>query len=320
MQRFLLKILGIIGPLLFFVIVYFSLHIFRNLRAGIPIDFISKLKNSEIIICGDSRADRQLDPAIFHFKTKLNTLNMAKGVWDLYTLSKTLLESKVESKIIVISASSWQFNDGAIDNGYFSLESFLGLSFLERIKLYRHHPLNLFLIQNSLLKYSLFNNTSVQNLGPYQRNLNVDFNKQPCSEFKIDKNWFENNPFYKTPNAYIYKRQLLLQALNNLQRLRNCKILIYNGPVSENFIEAANSRIVGIEKQFDEFMTVECKKRKLVYHSFFDDKSIRKKEFYYDPQHLCEFGTTFFSEKVVNLLYSKGLLKHKRQNEVIKQN
>src|ERR1700712_4204281 len=64
----------------------------------IPKNYKAHFQSADIIICGDSRADNNLDPAIIQDSTKLKTVNIAKGAWDLYAMSKALREVKIKNK------------------------------------------------------------------------------------------------------------------------------------------------------------------------------------------------------------------------------
>lgn len=287
-----------------FLIFLFVFPQLKRPKFRIPEDFVSKIDQAEIIICGDSRADRQLDPSVIYSQTHLNTLNIATSSGELYTFSKNLVESRISNKIIIISASFFQINDGAIDFGYFDLGSYKDLSFPERVRMYYSRPSEFLLMQARLVQKSLdYHSTEEGFGGNYQRKINEDFDRRPCSGFKIDKKWFRNHPWYKSPRTDGARRKLLVKGLYNLSTLKNCKILIYNGPVSKVFSDLAKSNgIYELEKGYDNFMEAECKKNGIFYHSFLQDTSIRESNLYYDPQHLCADGAALFSSEIVKVL------------------
>ncbi len=310
MRFFIIKVLGILtlsGTI--FLVILFVLPQLRRPKYEISEEFVNKIDQADIIICGDSRADRQLDPAVIYRLSHLKTLNIASSSGELYTFSNYLKESRVSNKIIIISASFFQFNDGAIDFGYFDLDSYNDLSFLEKVRMYYSRPSEFILMQSRSVQESLdFNSTKV-GFGNYRRKINEDFDRQPCRGFEINKRWFNDHPWYKSLRTDGVKRKLLVKGLYNLSTLSKCKIFVYNGPVSEVFSNLAKSNgIYELEKSYDNFMQTECEKNGIVYHSFLQDTSIRESNLYYDPQHLCGDGISIFSTEIIKLLHDYKII------------
>jgi hypothetical protein len=312
MRVFILKVCKLFSlSILLFIILYFVLPSFTFFKNNFPPpSFKQNLRNVDIIICGDSRADRQLDPLIMHELVKLNVINIATSSWDLYATSKCLKEADVSNKIIVISASYFQINDGAIDNGYFSFESFLDLSLIDKMKLYKHKPSQLISMQSRAFRNFFKGGNSLGNWGNYNRKLNYAFNKQSCSFFNINPNWFKSHPWYKSPKTDGVKQMLLYKALLNLSNLKNCKILIYNGPVSDKFLQLSKTYgVYELESNYDVFMYNACNKFGFIYHSFLQDTTFRSSDLYSNPQHLCEKGAVKFTSAIVDILYANRFLK-----------
>jgi hypothetical protein len=305
MKYFLTKAsIIVISPIVLSIFIFFSIPQIITPKNDIPDGFIKSIEKTKIIVAGDSRADRQIDPRVIQQNTNSDILNIASTGWDLYSLSKMLLKTNVHDKIIVISASYFQFNDGAIDNGYLSLESYSDLSILQKVFLYSQRLDELFSIQLNLFEQSISSNYSNYYFGNYHRKNNLEFDEQECESFEISSTWFDHHPWYKSPNTAGIKMKLLLKSLDNLSSLKNCKVLIYNGPVSDKFIKYGSPKgIIDMEKKYDSFMSSMCKKRGIVYHSFLGDSSLTDLSLYYDPQHLCKKGVPLFSNKISDLLY-----------------
>jgi hypothetical protein len=313
MRQFLIKtsVLLLLAALLFVGIVLVLCtvpRISKPLRE-LPLGRKINLDTCDILICGDSRADEQLAPEIFYKKTGLNTLNIAQSVWDLYSVSKCLLAGSVSNKLLVISTSSFQTNDGAIDQGYLGLDSYAALSFSDRCKLYHNKPKDFFQMQTDLFIHAVEKLPLMRSMGHVERRMNADYYKRPCSPPRVDKAWLHRHPWYKAPSSNGIKQRLMLSALQNLSKLKNCHVFIFNGPVCSDFYNlATESGVMKIEEDFDAFMATACGRYNFTYYSFIKDSTLRNNSLYADPQHFCEAGAEVFSSRVCNLLISNGLI------------
>lgn len=144
MKKFLLKIFSFFLVLFTFLnlTIIISDYILDDVHLDTSMEIKIKMLNidttkTNIIIAGDSRAERQLIPKIIKSKTGINTINIAVSGGDLvstiYSIKKFFSNSDL---IFVISASSWQINDGAIDQGYMSLKCFQKLTLKEKYQVY----------------------------------------------------------------------------------------------------------------------------------------------------------------------------------------
>lgn len=279
--------------------------VLRVRQPKVPPEVISRLAECDVIVCGDSRAARQIDPSVIFEMTGLKTINIATTAWDIYSVSKSLKEAGISGKTIVISTSFFQINDGAVDNGYVSLESFQDISFTDKMKLYRRRPDNLLLMQASLFGDFVTRRSLAMNFGDVQREINVEFENESCKTFNIDEDWLRRHAWYKSPDIDGIKRKLMEQALENLSSLSDCQIIIYNGPVSQAFMDLAKANgVEDMERSFDSFMIGASKKYGLRCYSFLDDVTLRDANLYYDPQHLCGEGVKRFSGEIGDILMS----------------
>ncbi len=303
-RKFLFKTVGIVGAsVLCFLISIFGIPLWIHDVVAIPDGFTEKTANIEVIVCGDSRADRQIIPAIFKQKTNLDVINIAATSQDLYTWSNSLLAAKVSNKIIVISASFFQVNDGANDFAFLNLGTFADMTLKEKLELYRSTPLEMVLMQTRLANASVFRRVHKDDFGNAHRQMNIDFYEKKCETFEISADWFNAHWWYKHPEISGIKRFFLEQAFENLSRLQNCKILIYNGPVSHSFLKYADDAgVLDLEETYDEIMDELGQKYKIQFRSFLKDSSLQNDSFYYDPQHLCVDGAAIFTEKIGMLI------------------
>lgn len=300
----MVKTCGLVGTsVIFFLVSIFGLPFLIHDNVAVPDSFIKKIANVEVIVCGDSRADRQIIPAIFKQKTKLDLINIAATSQDLYTWSNSLLAAKVSNKIIVISASFFQINDGANDFAFLNLGTFSDMTLKQKLELYTNSPVEMLLMQTRLANASVFGRVHKDDFGNAHRQVNVDFYEKKCDTFKVGADWFKAHWWYKHPEISGIKRIFLEKAFENLSRLQKCKIFIYNGPVSDSFLKYADdSGVLHLEETYDEIMVELCQKYKIKFHSFLKDSSLKNDSFYYDPQHLCVDGAAIFTEKIGMLI------------------
>jgi hypothetical protein len=302
--KFVVKGSLVVGiSVLFFLGIIFIIPVFKKSSIVTPPEFNVNIKDASIIVCGDSRADRQIDPAVIKSKTNLNVINIAATGQDFYTWSKALQAAGVKNKTIVISASFFQINDGANEFPLFNLGTFADMNFRQKIKMYRHNPVDFILMQTKLAFHVLFGKKQDYIFGNFQRRLNVDYFKQDCKRFEINSGWFKNHSWYKSPVTNGVKLDFLNKALTNISKLENCKVLIYNGPVSNSFMQFAGN-ILFWERDYDRIMATLCKNYNISYMTFLNDSTIRDDRFYYDAQHLCSIGAFEFSNKMAEILIS----------------
>lgn len=288
-----------------FIVSIFLVPAFFKDKIEVPADFSSKLDNVKVIICGDSRADRQIDPSIVHQKTGYDVLNMAATSQDLYTWSNSLVAANVSDKIIIISASFFQINDGANDFSFFNVGTFSAMTFSDKLRLYRGNPTEIILMQTKLAYGSVLNKTHKEDFGNYHRKVNMDFHKKECNSFKISSKWFKGHWWYKGADLNGVKHKYLEKAFERLSKLKNCLILIYNGPVSESFLKhAAKTDVLNLERNYNQILNSLCNKYNFKFISFIDDRSLQNDNLYYDPQHLCLNGAQLFSEKISKIIDS----------------
>jgi hypothetical protein len=272
-------------------------------KKELPQGFKRKLDVADVIICGDSRADRQLDPGIIKSKTRLNVINIASTSQDLYTWSESLAMAGVNGKTIIISASFFQINDAANDFAFFNLNTFSDMDFKDKIEMYKNDYLDLILIQTKLAYSSILKKTHKSDFGNNLRSVNEGYMSKECGYFAITEDWFDKHFWYQSPEIGGIKQKFLKKAIANLASLEGCKIIIYNGPVSDSFAKAASlNGILDLEKQYDAIMLELCGKYGIHFISFLNDSTFGNDQFYYDPQHLCITGAIEFSNKIADML------------------
>ncbi len=290
----------------FKIIFYFSalttlcFSVLLGMKYDKTVDIIGQknIDSAQILILGDSRAARQINPVIINKVTGINVLNIAESSMDLYSLTFRLKKLNVKDKLIIISASSWQMNDGATANGYFRMEAFNDLNGYRKIQLYSDNLIELKL----MLSNSLFSNHNYS-VGDKSRLINSGFKSLECREFDT-VNMFENHPWYRNINLNGVKAELLKQALRELNTI-DCKgIIIYNGPVSIDFASKAKyNGVWRMENEYSNTIARFIEKEELKRITFFDLRNLSgfNNNDYYDPQHFCEKGANKFTNRIIQI-------------------
>jgi len=92
----------------------------------------------EVLVAGDSRAERQIVPAVIETVTGWKAANIGTNACDLITLQNAIVRHPLPAsvRVLIVSASIFQANDGAIDAGYMSTACLLNMTPWERIRVY----------------------------------------------------------------------------------------------------------------------------------------------------------------------------------------
>lgn len=304
LKQFIVKLfLLIVLSLILFIGSIVGIPMAVSNKISVPEQFILKVNEADILICGDSRADRQLNPTVINEMTGLRVVNFASTGQDLYTWSKALVAASVHDKTIVISASFFQINDGANSPTAINLSTFQDMNFSQKLKMYKMNVPTFFMIQTKLANAVLMNKLQIRLFGNYRRELNEEFTRKKCNPFSVDIDWMKSHGWYARPNISGVKRIFLEKAMHNFSKLKNCRIVIYNGPISNSFkILATQTGIMDLEKLYDSEMKQICNKFGFSYKTFIEDLTVQSDDLFYDPQHLCDKGAQLFSEKMSSIL------------------
>ena len=269
------------------------------IKSNVSIEIINKesIDASQILILGDSRADRQINPTFLGDLTKKKCLNIGESSLDLYSLTLRLEKVNLKNKILIISASSFQINDGSIDQGYFRIEAFNALSFQQKLDLYFWKPNEL----KKILSKNILSGFKINlTLGNENSNMNDGYTNISCKNF-ITTEFIKNHPWYKKNTKLGIKNILLARALITLNKISCKQIFIYNAPIYKEFKNLA------VKNGFWEYEIEFCKQIKKLIKMY----NLKKIKFYdltcldgfdksdfYDPHHLCENGANKFTERI----------------------
>ena len=323
MRKFLINIMWFLIILLVInIIIFLGINIIQSMvldndSLNYSLDSkISKLvidtNKINIIIAGDSRAERQLSPKIICKNTGLNTINIAVGGCDLVTTTAAIKNKypSCSKMVFIIGVSSSQINDGAIDRGYFFLKSFQKMTLWEKFILYKSNLWEMPRTQFQLLGKVIdkFNNKIPEYDESIIKELGfMGIDSSLISSFRnINIERLKNShPWYKDLNqngALWIEFKKALSEIGNM----NAFFILYQPPISPYWkINTAKSVIDLAEKEYSKKLANEIQKyNNILFLDFYTNEINELNDnMYYDVQHLNIKGAEVFS-----VLLSKKIL------------
>ncbi|MCB9427108.1 MAG: hypothetical protein H6584_08820 [Flavobacteriales bacterium] len=270
-----------------------------------------------IIVAGDSRAERQLIPKIIKTHTGINSINVAVSAGDL-ALTVPALSAYSDSDVFVISASSWQINDGAIDHGYLSYKCFQQIGLVDKIKLYRNDTKELLNMYAGLFTYVLRHLFLDSNYSYDEEVIKEEGFMGIQSVLKVNMkevtHLIGSHSWYKNINSKGCRFQVLIESLNRLDE-KGSLVFIYQPPVSPIWKEQTKNTEIGMfEKEYSKKLDSLCAKSdNIIFYDFYStDISQLKNEMYYDYQHLNRKGAEVFS-KLISEKIKLDMAKYSKQ-------
>ncbi len=282
-------------------------------------NFTLDSKKLNILIAGDSRAEQQLIPKIFEEQYGYNSFNIATNSCDLVSTVASINKHYVNSKdkiLFIISSSSAQINDGAVDFGYLSYIALTKLTLEEKLKLYKGRYADLFTlirrntIEDIVSKFNLnplsnevINNKGVKFVdGELQTNL-------PYTNQELN-----NHQWYKNISVNGYRKRIFKEAFHILGNMQH-QFIIMQPPVSPYFRKAIKGTpIEQMEKEYSlllgnlakEYDNIE------ILDYYINDIKELENNMYYDSQHLNKDGALIFSKlvskEIKNILMTLNVL------------
>ena len=282
---------------------------------------ISVVKDPNVIVAGDSRAERQLVPNIIMRDNALKVINVASSSGDLVSFVAAIKKYHLDKKnrIFVLSVGISQVNDGATDDGYMSDKCFQRLSIMARLSIYKGNLWNLCLIQRRLsikLLAKVLHLDRDLDLGgrnPPSENgylgvhgvLKGELPATELNRLLISHSWYKNVALEGE------KWKIFQKALSELGRM-NGRFIIYQSPISPAWrLYTADSFVDRAEVKYSKMLGNEIRKYRNV--SFIDFYSTVNAnltdEMFYDFQHLNTQGAKVFSEMLASKIREIGAAK-----------
>jgi hypothetical protein len=317
MKKFILKSSKfILFPVFIFFIIDTLINIYsfdKGLNSLIDAK-ISKLPIIEgkmnIVIAGDSRAERQLIPEIIEKKTGFNTINIAVSNGEIIS-TVTAIKKKYSTSnfIFVISASSWQINDGATSPGYLSEKCFQKATIFEKIKLYKNDVVGFTKIYGRLIgeftssiSYPNYNYDEeiIKNKGF----LGIEGVFEEMETKEEIESYIQRHRHYKNFENNGIRWRVFKESIKELDALESTSIIIQPplSPYGKSFTK--NTIIERAEKEYSQKLNnLSFGFEKIIFYDFYSkDELVIKDSLYYDYFHLNKQGAILYSQKIGDIL------------------
>lgn len=320
MSKFFIKLFLFLLPVLIFMALprFTKFIMDSDLEAKIN-TFLPDGNDVEIIIAGDSRAERQLIPNIFEKETKKMTVNIAKDVGDVMSLlySNNKYNFIDSNKIFIIGVSSLLINDGSYRNWFMSQASMTEIGLLKRILLFKgDYPENWY-HRMSLIWDDLIFEKSDKKLSPNDIRLNnkgyypIDKSLEIDKMYEIDLSPITTEHlWYRDPKNNGIRRKVFEKSIEQISKTEASVVLIqspmapsWRDMVDEKFMhqmELDFSRLLNkIENLYDNIWTIDF---------YLEQSELFTDELFYNATHLNKKGAEIFTISVIDSIISLGLL------------
>ena len=277
----------------------------------------NKINELDLLIAGDSRAERQIIPQELKSEKYKKIINIGISSGDIVRLKDFILYRK-EAKLLynnktslLVSISPWQINDNYQKWGYLSNSTFKYLGFFEKLKLLKNKK-EYFKYVLATHKKKLKDNL---NINGYKSDidslgyLKVEGDVNLIEENKLSKMIFElKNEFSDYKNDG-YRWREFKKSVEYLSSEFDKLILIIN-PVTEKWrssIKNTHVEIYNIEfiKKLKQLKKDSILKNIIIWDFYNEEIFEISDENYYDTHHLNKLGAKKFSsllkEKLSNL-------------------
>ena len=319
MIKFLIKMIFFLLPLfVFMVIPNFTKYIMdADLEAKIN-TFLPERNTIELIIAGDSRAERQLIPALFESELDFETVNIAKDVGDVISLvyANKKYEFADSNKIFVMCLSSLLTNDGAYKNWFMSQASMTEIGLVKRILLFKNDYIENWYRRIGLIWEDLINDKRGIVLSQedilkskgyvlIDKQLDIEsFSKNSLNLKTTEHLW------YRKPNNYGIRKTVFEKSIEQFSKT-GAKIVIIQSPmapawrsyIGENYmhqLELDHSKaLVELASKYKNIWAIDFYTKQ---PSMFTD------DLFYNATHLNKKGAVTFTETVIDSLRSKGII------------
>lgn len=254
---------------------------------------IKDQKGADVLIAGDSRAERQVVPSIFSAHTGLSAKNIAVSSGDVEILAYYLKSFGLfDAKHILVISASFPFGNCETNRG---LDVFPGIKSLKRSIIDKK------LLAVSIVKEQL-GETGVQydNDGFLGISGKIEFPILISTDLKET-----THPFYQHINWESCSRWESIKILMRDAEKNGVDIIIYQPPVSPAWRTLiSGSAIDEAERRYSLLLAEEAKKYKqtkvIDYYVHPEKTQTLSDEDYYDIQHLNITGAEKFSEILAN--------------------
>ena len=289
--------------------------IFKNIDTSDIYPKYLKLSNQkinfplDILVAGDSRAERQIIPEMLKSKNQKNILNLGVSSGDVnqlrdFIINREEANSLINKKtILLISASNWQINDNIQRWGYFSRSTFKYLSFYGKFDVltdkqdYLKYVIALYKNKIKNLLHSNYK-SDINSLGYYP----IEGDITALSDIELKKNISDGLNFRSDIKDNGYKWEEFKKSIKFFSGEFDKVIIIIN-PVTDIWrksiektkIEDFNQNVIF---KTQEFIKSENLSNTLVW-DFYNKNDLQINDSdYYDTHHFNNLGAMKFTSKL----------------------
>jgi len=281
--------------------------------------FLPEANNVDIVVAGDSRAERQLIPALFKSELNLETVSIAKDVGDVMSLvyANKKYEIADSNKVFVMCLSSLLTNDGAYKNWFMSQASMTEIGLIKRILLFKNDYIENWYHRMGLIWDDLINDK--RGIGLAQEDVRVKDGGYISVNEQLDINNFSKNDlnpqttkhlWYRKPNNKGIRKTVFENSIEQFAET-GAKIILIQSPmapawrsyVDENYmhqLELDHSKLlIELASQYKNVWAIDFYTKQ---PSIFTDK------LFYNATHLNNLGAVIFTTAVIDSLRSKNII------------
>jgi len=267
----------------------------------------------DVIICGDSRAERQLIPAVVEKETGLTAVNVATKGLDLISIANCFEKYGILSKmnaVLLISVSIFEVNDGAVGEGYTSAPCIFNLKWTDQIRLFKKHlP---YLINKKIEYYTEYFRSRTKTADKAGKEfaekgyVGVEGTLR-LVDGKLDMDLTEvRHPWYKDFTFPGKKWEVFQRALKEIAS-HGDRVYIFLPPGAPVWVKLTeNTAFDTDEREFADLLAHEAEKYGNVFFLDFYTKGREgfTNEMFYDLQHLNRTGSEYFTEILTQTVFN----------------
>lgn len=320
MIKFFKKIILFCIPIFIIMAIPTYTHFVMDAALELKINTFLPVGNTvELIVAGDSRAERQLIPSVFRSELKLESVNIAKDVGDVISL--LYADNKYDfidsSKIFIVSISSLITNDGSYINWFMSQPSMTEIGLVKRVLLFKYDYLENWHHRTVLILDDLINDKRGILLPP--QDILIKNNGYLPIDKKLDIGKFTANSlnpkttshlWYRNPKNNGIRKTVFVKSIEQFSKT-GAKLVLIQAPIApawRNF--AGDNYMHRLELDHSKLLAELASLYKNVWAIDFytEQPSIFTDDLFYSATHLNKIGAIPFTKAVIDSLRSKGII------------
>ncbi len=279
----------------------------RDLERKVYNLLVEPHRSPRVLITGDSRAERQMIPEVFKEQLGVETVNVALRSGELISIFKVFEKYKIldNKPLLVISATIFQVNDGAIDHDTISMDSVMAMRWTDQAYLFRRKLPEM--AYRKIQAYAGYFKAAIRGAGMRKKRYaedgyvgidrSLDASVNLADYIDMDPDKFKH-PWYQDLCIDARRWPVFCEALGLLAG-SGCPTIIINPPSSPLWQQFVKGTFVdAVERKYSQMLEQEAARYPNVYfldfHGGWPDALTNA--MFYDIQHLNRTGGTKLSQ------------------------